>query len=391
MFHSVGLEEHPWTWSYISESVDSFEAKISLLKRSGFNAIFWQELYDYMAGLRDLPENSILLTFDDGYLDNWAYVYPILKKYEMKGTIFVSADFVDPDPDVRPKMDDSADGRQKLIESCPAGFLNWAEMRVMEKSGLIDIQSHASTHTWYFSSPRIADVHRPHDVAPYPWLFWNERPDRKPYYLTEDQQGYLPWGYPILNHHKSLEVKRFFPDPVAMNSITNFVSDSGGRQFFENREWRAKLEKHVEKNFDNLEMPGHYESDQQKRDRISAELSNSKNQLEGNLEKEVNFICWPGGANDEEVQRLATDIGYKSWTLESSGEQGKRNIPGADPVSIKRIGTNNRINVRGRRCGLGGATFQLMRVREHQGSFLYSTLIKGYKLAALVKSKGGVR
>ena len=129
MFHSVGLEEHPWAWSHISEPVETFEAKIALLRRKGYNGVFWHELYEHMAGRRTLPDNSIFLTFDDGYLDNWVHVYPILKKYGMKGTIFVSPDFVDPSNLVRPNLDDAAAGNVGMDELTVAGFLNWAEMR----------------------------------------------------------------------------------------------------------------------------------------------------------------------------------------------------------------------------------------------------------------------
>ena len=389
MFHSVGLENHPWVWSHISEPLDTFEAKIALLKDKGFTGVFWHELYEHMIGGHTLPDNSILLTFDDGYLDNWVNVYPILRKYGMKGTIFVSPDFVDPSDELRPNLDDVSAGSCELDRLTMAGFLNWAEMREMEKSGLIDIQSHAMTHTWYFSGPEIVSLHKPYEVTPHPWLFWNARPDRKPFYLNEDQQRFLPWGYPILEHQKSLTVRRFFPDDDAVNEITSFVADHGGRELFERRDWRSVLEVWVAKTFDNGSLGGHHESDEARTARITDELQRSKTLIENNLSKQVEFICWPGGANEDVVQSIAKDVGYKSWTLSSRSQLEKRNRPGTDPGSIKRIGTSNVIHVKGRKCGTGGRQYQYFSVVGHQGSAVHAIALKAYKLAALAFSLGG--
>lgn len=389
MFHSVGLENHPWAWSHISESLQSFEAKIALFKKQGCTSVFWQDLYEHMAGTRVLPDNSILLTFDDGYLDNWVFIYPILKKYGMKGTIFVSPDFVDPSTEVRPNLDDVNAGRSSMHELPVAGFLSWAEMREMEASGHIDIQSHAMTHTWYFSGPEIVGFHEPHDVTPNPWLFWNVRPERKPYYLTEDQQEFLPWGHPIFEHKKSLAVRRFVPQQSAVDDITSFVAAHGGREFFRQRGWRSNLENRIEKELGGAELPGSYETDDARRERITYELQQSKSLIESKLGKDVPFICWPGGANDKTVQDIARTVGYKSWTLDSRSGLEKRNFPGADPSSIKRIGTSNEIRVKGRHCGQGGARMQMWRVFQHQHSIPHTMAARAYQLAALARSGGG--
>ena len=386
MFHSVGLEKYPWTWSYISESVDIFEKKISSFKKLGFNSVFWQDVYDHMSGRKSLPDNSILLTFDDGYLDNWVNVFPILKKYDMKGTIFVSPDFVDPSEQLRPTLDDLRGGHIPEQDLTTAGFLSWAEMREMEKSGVVDIQSHAMTHTWYFSSPSILSYHRPHAITPYPWLFWNARPDRKPFYLTENQQDFLPWGLPILEHEKSLVARRFIPEENVVNSIIDFVTDSGGVGFFQAGDWHSQLNRFVHNACGSGEMPGSYESDEARQKRITSEIVDSKKLIERELEKEVKFICWPGGANSEETQKIASKAGYVSWTLSSRDKADVRNRPGVGPSEIKRIGTSNALQIRGRNCGSGGPTYQNLRILAHRESVWHSFVLKCYKLVAFALS-----
>jgi peptidoglycan/xylan/chitin deacetylase (PgdA/CDA1 family) len=387
MFHSVGLENHPWKWSQISESIELFESKIRLLHRKGFRGVFWDDVYDHMAGKRVLPDDSILLTFDDGYLDNWVNVFPVLKRYGMKATIFVSPDFVDPSSAVRPNLDDVSAGRCNTDDLKVAGFLSWAEMRQMEESGLIDIQSHAMTHTWYFSGPKIVAFHEPKKVPPFPWMFWNARPERKPYYLNEDQQDFLQWGHPILQFEKSLAVRSFNPDHGSISQITDFVSSNGGREFFMNSNARSELDRFVSNSFLDGQLPGTYESDDARAARIWDEIHGSKARIEKNLMKQVNYICWPGGANDETVQAAAKQAGYKSWTLDSRSQLETRNKPGTDPTSIKRIGTTNTIEVRGRKLGVGGGRLQLARILAHQGSVFASAHVRIRQIAALLASK----
>jgi peptidoglycan/xylan/chitin deacetylase (PgdA/CDA1 family) len=44
---------------------------------------------------RELPKNSLIITIDDGYENNYSIAYPILKKYEIPATIFLTTGFID--------------------------------------------------------------------------------------------------------------------------------------------------------------------------------------------------------------------------------------------------------------------------------------------------------
>lgn len=54
-----------------------------------FNVVRMEEVIAYYNDGYKLPENAMLLTFDDGYIDHFTYVFPILKEYKMQGTFFV--------------------------------------------------------------------------------------------------------------------------------------------------------------------------------------------------------------------------------------------------------------------------------------------------------------
>ena len=81
-----------------------------------------------------------MLTFDDGYLDNWVFVWPLLRKYGMRATVFVTADFIEPDGPPRPTLEDVWGGKIRMEELQAAGFLRPSELRIMSESGVIDVQ-----------------------------------------------------------------------------------------------------------------------------------------------------------------------------------------------------------------------------------------------------------
>jgi peptidoglycan/xylan/chitin deacetylase (PgdA/CDA1 family) len=111
MFHGVADEVLKVPYGFLLQPAEHFEACMQYVARNGFTTITLQVLYNHLKSNESLPRNPIVLTFDDGYLDNWVYVYPILKKYGLHGTIFVVSDFVDPSGDIRPNLDDVATKR----------------------------------------------------------------------------------------------------------------------------------------------------------------------------------------------------------------------------------------------------------------------------------------
>lgn len=68
------------------------------------------------------PEKPVLLTFDDGYLDNYEQAMPILAKYGFPATLFVSPGMTEQD-----------------------GYLNWEQIKKMQAGGW-DIQPHGMSH-----------------------------------------------------------------------------------------------------------------------------------------------------------------------------------------------------------------------------------------------------
>src|SRR3546814_1997844 len=90
----------------IAVTPDVFEQQIAGLARAGYTSLGTAQLADYLAGGR-VPEKSVLITFDDGYLNNWTYAHPVLHRYGMKAVLFLVTGWAGQGP-VRPYAGQSA-------------------------------------------------------------------------------------------------------------------------------------------------------------------------------------------------------------------------------------------------------------------------------------------
>jgi len=381
MFHSIGSSSENWIWSDLSEELGVFESVLTRLTRLGYFTVGLDELYKHMQGEVRLPNNAIVLSFDDGYLDNWVFAAPLLRKFGMKGVVYVTPEFVEDSERIRPSIEDAWSGGLSVSDLESVGFTNWAELRKLDSEGTLDVQSHALTHTWYFSDGIVEDIHRPRSVYPYPWLSWNARPDRKPFYLNEDQQSIVPWGHPVFRHEKSLTTRRFFPDETVIDEVAGFVSENGGDAFFGDNRWRDILFGRFECLAGRERFPGELESEERYRERVWHELVESKQRLEDNLGKKIKYLSWPGGGVNEVAAKLAAEAGYLSWTLSSWQKPNSRNLPGADPSRIKRVSGHSTVHWRGKRLAEGDSWWIVQRILRHQGSLISRLLMRLRKLA----------
>lgn len=140
----------------ITVSPENFESQIRWLAREGWSSLTLAQYAQFLAGA-PMPRKSILITFDDGYLDNWVYAHPILKKYGMHAVVFVVTGWLG-DGAPRPHAGQSgltlpetpehraceaaiADGRADAV------MLRWSEARAMRDEGSFELHCHTHTHT----------------------------------------------------------------------------------------------------------------------------------------------------------------------------------------------------------------------------------------------------
>ncbi len=151
MYHHVNENKG----DMVTVTPEIFELQIRYLSKSGFNTISVDNLIRYIRGEISLPKQSVLITFDDGYLDNYVYAFPVLKKYGIKATIFLVTSWVEESskfkvqsskfnikrlPEHRECKRLIKDGREHEV------IINWNMAKEMVESGLVDIYSHTHTH-----------------------------------------------------------------------------------------------------------------------------------------------------------------------------------------------------------------------------------------------------
>jgi peptidoglycan/xylan/chitin deacetylase (PgdA/CDA1 family) len=384
MYHSVS-DDQRWLWGHLSCPVDVFEDQMCALACGGFKTITLQDLYSHFAHRTSLPDNPVVLTFDDGYLDTWVNVYPILERYGLRGTVFVNPEFVDPRDFCHRNLNNVWKGQAERSVSKVRGYVSWPELAVMDRSGVLDVQSHALTHTWYFCDDAIIDFHRPGDG--YPWLGWNARPERKYLWLDEDQSDFVPYGFPVYTHGKSLIVKRFLPDARFSEFMAKQVENRGGAEFFGREGWSEMLQALAGEYRSHHELRGFWESDEEYQDRVRHELSASKEILESKLRKTVSFVCWPGGGYNSLTERTAMQVGHRSMLY----APGKLAQPRQDAMHTPRWGVPT-LGRRGTNALYCNGRYLVHALRCRQGrvfSCLVRKLLSRYHAARFSLSRKG--
>lgn len=145
----------------IATTPDNFEDQLVWLARHGYRSITADQFAGHLAGKR-VAAKSVLITFDDGYLDNWIYAYPLLKKHGFHAVVFLVTSWVGDGP-VRNFLGQgpllpTPEHREceRLIEQGRSDdvILRWSEIQAMQADGAIEFHSHTHTHTrWDQSRP----------------------------------------------------------------------------------------------------------------------------------------------------------------------------------------------------------------------------------------------
>lgn len=97
MYHRVlddnDLEKnHTQPGLYVSRSI--LDSQMSYISKK-YEVLTLKELTDILSSDRTVPSKCVVITFDDGWRDNYLYAYPILKKYNLPAIIFLTTDFID--------------------------------------------------------------------------------------------------------------------------------------------------------------------------------------------------------------------------------------------------------------------------------------------------------
>ncbi len=135
MYHKIGDYPPGSKLAKLWVTTKDFRTQLEYLRKHGYTAIDFRDWRDAEKGARPLPEKPVLITFDDGYRNNYDHAFPLLKEFGMKGCIFLVYETIAGhngwhNPETEPWLH----------------MLTWAQISEMQNSGLIEFGSHTMRH-----------------------------------------------------------------------------------------------------------------------------------------------------------------------------------------------------------------------------------------------------
>jgi peptidoglycan/xylan/chitin deacetylase (PgdA/CDA1 family) len=138
LYHKVGPPPVGSRHPEISVTPDRFAAHLSLLRALRCTTVTIARYVAYRRGAATLPPRAVVVTFDDGYMDNYEHALPALQRAGATATIFLVSE--------RLGMTNAWDAYEPQVP-----LLDAARVREMQRAG-VDFQSHTATHA------RLTDV-----------------------------------------------------------------------------------------------------------------------------------------------------------------------------------------------------------------------------------------
>ena len=271
MYHSIDSEKNKG-----GIFVDEFEEHIKWIKDKKTFKMEELKGLDYT-----LPPNSILITFDDGYKNNYTLAFPILKKYNIKATIFLNTKFIEKDET----------------------YLNWDEIREMYESGLIDFQLHTHSHQLTVKDIEVLAFYD-NESSPYfkresYSLFFDGNYDEK-----KDAKKLN--GLPVFKLRSKISIPGYKPKKNFVEKYRSIVELQENKSEKEKKKFLNRLFKEKKDEFfDKI-------SEEQFKETVKFEILENKKIISEKLGKVPDCLAYPWGhrykGNREDIKKLGVDV-----------------------------------------------------------------------------------
>jgi len=128
MYHSIHSDPAK-TGDYVI-TPEALEYDLQYLQQQGYTSVVMSDVIAYVQEGTPLPEKPVMITFDDGYYNNYLNAYPLLQKYEMQAVISIIVGETD-------KYSAIDENRESY------SHLTWDMVNEMIESGTVEIQNHS--------------------------------------------------------------------------------------------------------------------------------------------------------------------------------------------------------------------------------------------------------
>jgi len=154
MYHHV----NPNKGDMITVTPEIFRSHLECIKEAGYKTLTLGQLRDYIDGEYDPGGKAVVLTFDDGYLDNFYFAFPLLKAYGVHAVVFIATGWVDKASGEGTDKAALEDEFKKAVPTHAASktlmeegafsrvIMDWDMVKEMARSGLVEFGSHTVTH-----------------------------------------------------------------------------------------------------------------------------------------------------------------------------------------------------------------------------------------------------
>lgn len=328
---------------------ERFELQCRHLAENGYHTMSAEEFRKVMFGEVAPKKNSVLVTFDDGLKQVWTVAYPILRKYGLRGTVFLVPGCMGGiEAPLRPTLDDVWEGRAEEadvfgVRPNEDALATWSEVREMHGSGVIDFHSHTMWHSLVYSSDKIVDFGRPDYGLHY---FGNVH---LPLYRDSGRdvtERNLRLGMPIYEATPRMQTgARFFEDQTVSDRCVEFVAQEGGAEFFKRRDWRSRLDERARELRQAEGVTERFESPSERDAAIVSELDAARSNIEAHLPgHKVDQLCFPWYRGADFAQEAAAKTGHtityfdrEPGIMENVAGSGKGQIARIDETWLRRL------------------------------------------------------
>lgn len=277
-----------------------FEEHLKILKEKNMNTITLSEY-----GRKETPKNSVLITLDDGYYDNYKIVFPLLKKYNMKATIFLNTLYIGEKRWQETEIELNGTANYKAMKKYVAlndgtteQYMTWKEIKEMYKSGLVDFQAHSHKHTAIFKGTELLGV------------FDKDSMDCTDVYLY----GNVEEGFPKFAKRGEYSGEGIIISKEFFKKFQEF--------YFKNLKGKSEKEiislgqKYIDEHIDAYMIKENHKDFVK---RITDEYMINKNLIEKNIGNSVEYFCWPWGHRSKETITLLKTLGVKGFISTKKG------------------------------------------------------------------------
>lgn len=141
LYHHIQPQSIAQEKGQTSLTVDNgiFDQQMGYLAGKGYHTISAEELVNALVTHSQLPANSIVITLDDGYLDNYVYAYPVLQKYRVIANLMVPTGLLG-------------------NTSGANAYFTWDQLKEMVGSGLLFAYNHTWSHFAMGAGPAEKDI-----------------------------------------------------------------------------------------------------------------------------------------------------------------------------------------------------------------------------------------